>query len=397
MEQIFNSTRSVGGAIFCSDSSPIIQNCIITGNYSILGGGIFCYRDSNPAIRNCLIVDNSASYGGGMYCQGNSPVITNCTISGNSADAKGGGIRCYDGSNPIIDNCLLWDNQADSGDGHELALRSDCNVSVAYSDVEGGQWAVDLEGAVDPEQDLKVSWGAGNIDVDPCFVDPNNGDYHLQPGSPCIDAGTNSPSGQLPAKDIEGQNRPIDGDNDGNAVADMGAYESLTCEEPLIDLSATKFKFKARQGGVNPEFQILSIRNSGAGTLNWAINYECGWLVVDPCEGSSTGELDEITLSVDITALASGIYNCQLTISDSNAVNSPKTVEAKLRLYGDGQLPVPLEYPTIQAAIDAAADGNVVIVADGIYTGVEMKTPALVLAVNDTMLRAIFAPHRNCL
>ncbi|UCG59154.1 MAG: hypothetical protein JSU70_06520, partial [Phycisphaerales bacterium] len=65
--------------------------------------------------------------------------------------------------------------------------------------IQGGQASI-----YDPERG--VSWGEGNIDADPLFADPNNGDYHLksQSGrwdadgrtwvrddvtSPCIDAG----------------------------------------------------------------------------------------------------------------------------------------------------------------------------------------------------------------
>jgi hypothetical protein len=55
----------------------------------------------------------------------------------------------------------------------------------------------------------------GNIQADPKFVDPANGDFHLQAGSPAIDAGTSSGA---PATDFEGRARP-----DGHI--DIGAYE----------------------------------------------------------------------------------------------------------------------------------------------------------------------------
>ena len=49
---------------------------------------------------------------------------------------------------------------------------------------------------------IEESWpGKGNIESDPMFVDPNNGDYRLQNGSPCIDRGLISAA---PNNDING-------------------------------------------------------------------------------------------------------------------------------------------------------------------------------------------------
>jgi hypothetical protein len=61
-----------------------------------------------------------------------------------------------------------------------------------------------------------------NLDVDPLFVDPVHGDYHLTSASPLIDAGTNA---SAPTSDIYGNLRPYDGDGDGTAKADIGAVE----------------------------------------------------------------------------------------------------------------------------------------------------------------------------
>jgi hypothetical protein len=63
--------------------------------------------------------------------------------------------------------------------------------------------------------------GTGNITNNPCFADAAHGDYSLRCSSPCIDAGTNSTQ----TVDINGNARCVDGDFDGGAVTDIGAYE----------------------------------------------------------------------------------------------------------------------------------------------------------------------------
>jgi hypothetical protein len=202
-----------GGGIVCSRSSLNISNCIIQGNSAGSGGGIYasrsflsiigsiisgnsagypseyaeaygggiCCGDAN--IRNCIISGNLVyagiwygfAFGGGISCGATS--IINCTFFGNKASgglwfgADGGGIYCEDSTE--VRNCILWDDRP-----NELFVVGSGNLIVTYSDIEGG-WE-----------------GDGNIDQNPLFRDPDNGDYHLMAtyckdpyDSPCIDAG----------------------------------------------------------------------------------------------------------------------------------------------------------------------------------------------------------------
>jgi hypothetical protein len=64
----------------------------------------------------------------------------------------------------------------------------------------------------------------GNISADPLFVDTSAGDYHLQNGSPCIDAGRNDVPG-LADYAFDGNPRIVDGSGIESAIMDLGAYE----------------------------------------------------------------------------------------------------------------------------------------------------------------------------
>ena len=73
--------------------------------------------------------------------------------------------------------------------------------------------------------------GTGNIDADPMFVDPDNGDYRLAAGSPCIDAGDNTAVPAGITTDLDGNPRfvddpsTIDSGNGDPPIVDMGAFE----------------------------------------------------------------------------------------------------------------------------------------------------------------------------
>ncbi len=128
-----------GGGILCLNASPTISKCLIRYNYGdsgnspdSYGGGISCYAFSSPIICDCIITGNGvtgrmSAGGGGIAARYEShPVITNCSITDNSADgmpdpmqwnqasASGGGVFS-EGSIEIYDSIITGNRAQGAG------------------------------------------------------------------------------------------------------------------------------------------------------------------------------------------------------------------------------------------------------------------------------------------
>ncbi|HGY56905.1 MAG TPA: T9SS type A sorting domain-containing protein [Caldithrix abyssi] len=85
-----------GGGIYCSESSPILKNLVITGNsVEAFGGGIFC-NNAYPRIISCKFLENAASSGGAIFCNRYSIVrIFDSIFERNDAKMDGGAIQIW--------------------------------------------------------------------------------------------------------------------------------------------------------------------------------------------------------------------------------------------------------------------------------------------------------------
>ena len=100
----------------------------------------------------------------------------------------------------------------------------------------------------------------------------------------------------------------------------------------VIAASSSSLSFSAEQAGPNPPSLTLEIHNSGAGTLNWSATYDADWLTLSPSSGSSTGEINKVTVALNIAGISPGNYSATITISAPEASNSPKTISVNLTI-----------------------------------------------------------------
>ncbi len=295
-----------GGGICCHDANPAISHCVIYSNWCHeWGGGIWCYK-SSPRIEGCAIVQNSAFYGGaGIACQNECfPVIVNCTIFGNLSPWYGGGIDSGYESSTLVINSIIWGNQqADIDVSHG-------SIELRSCVYDGSLWSLGGE-FID---------GGGNITDDPLFARPLMPIPHLSAASPCIDGALLQ---DLQPTDVDGEPR-VTGDR-----LDIGADEYLDSDTDGL-----------------PDW--------------WELRHFSDPIVASPehdHDHDGALNVEEYLRGRNPTAPSPATFYV-----DSERGND--SWNGKRRIYTGGTVG---PKATIQAAIDAACNGDEIIVAPGTY------------------------------
>jgi len=274
------------------NSNNISNNFSLSGSSN--GGAIGLYQSIDIELCNNLIENNSVDNGGAFYINHSQPLlISNNTILHNTASFEGGAFYIFESSEVVVFNSIM---RSDSANGlpNEIFVESGSAFFIEYSNIKG-LWS-----------------GDGNINADPLFDLSGPHPYALMPNSPCIDAGTPDTTGLcLPICDIIGCCRIWDGDGDGIAVIDMGAYEFGS---PLVRIPQSKIENPKSEITVYPnpfhssvtiEFELLA-----KAPVTLQVYNHLGQMVAELA--NETREAGTHRINWDSANLPTGMYYCRL-------------------------------------------------------------------------------------
>nr|MBC7245446.1 DNRLRE domain-containing protein [Chloroflexota bacterium] len=232
---ILSNTAASGGGISAVGSGcrAVIEGNLIAYNQALgtqsynVGGGLAIVDQANVSVDRNTIRGNSAVRGDGIYIESAMARITNNVLT-----ANGFAEILVNGASPYIINNTLWGISTPNAVGIDLLGFSNPRIAnniIAYEayGIRGDGRAMPIIRYNDVWQNLIANYsgvtpGLNNLSVNPSLRDPANGDYHLSASSLLIDAGS---SEDAPSFDFEGDARPIDGNGDSVAQADIGADE----------------------------------------------------------------------------------------------------------------------------------------------------------------------------
>lgn len=282
------NSANIGGAMLLSGGSATIVDGFYVNNFTTTGdaGGVRLNNADDVEIIDSYFLQNiSAGDGGGFNAFGSTAVLENCQFHNNVADDNGGAISVATDSHVTMYNTQMHGNSANSGGAVEAGGLSTLNMhgvlaagneatfypfarvpnsTVAFTHatitdntaINSGtslfyiqNTTIDMHNSimwnngVENFSAIVVIWGdmdniltdqevLGAPDVlvaeDPLFVDPADGDYHLQAPSPALNMGDDQYTPAELTTDLDAEAR-IQG-----VAPDLGAYESAEETETCL-------------------------------------------------------------------------------------------------------------------------------------------------------------------
>lgn len=295
-----NTTSGDGGGIY--QARGLITHCRIEHNKATGSGGGVCIQ-SGTLERSLICHNETGIDGGGVEAHGGT--IQNCTLANNQADEHGGGIDF--GGIEEIENCIAVANRA-TNDGDNWYMRAPVNISYTCT--------------------TPLVAGQGNIALDPLFVDPENGDYHLQSSyghfttncwvydaadSPCIDFGN-------PLNDATKETTGI--------RLNMGAYGN-TPEASNSAVNKARLVVQSKQGTTDPALGLYEFPLNSEVTISLLENplttgttqYQFSAWTTDSGYDLSTNNLSSLTVTLTNNLLVHALYDSFYQVSVSAGAN----------------------------------------------------------------------------
>ncbi len=332
-------------------------------NNSILQITFPLNEEGKVIIAGNVFSDNTVSGWGIIWLAGNGDayIINNTFVNNtsNGTTAKSAGIYVYSptlqGSAHIYNN-IFWNNttpDVSTPQGEDIKAEINASYSISlFNNLFSSDAVFDPanDGGTDPNilENMKVYisdvtnylWDNSNVKTnDPLFAGP--ADYHLQSGSPAIDAGINT-APFLPLKDMDKEPRTM------NGTVDIGADEfpfptpDIDVDTELVDFgklpvgqTSAPFTLTVRNGGVAPA--DLNINTVSIIDQNPANSFS---ILSDNCSGTQISVGNSCTVEIIFNTLSEGFHYGKIKISS----NDPDEPEVIINLEGWGRI----EYPDIE-------------------------------------------------
>ncbi len=227
----------------------LVEDTLMRGNWAADGGAAFLKQLQHASFASCTIADNYAeSEGAGLYAYASDLTIDRCRFSSNRSEYAGGAV-CLVGGSASLTSCLLsYDYAPLFGSAIRSISASVAMTGCTVRSVNEAGWAVYASGGgAVPAIRNTILWngyggellGGGDFDVSYSILPtahPGDGnlvgnplltpDGHLQPGSPCLNAGDPAFAAEPGETDIDGDARVAGG------RVDIGCDESVSGQVP---------------------------------------------------------------------------------------------------------------------------------------------------------------------